>query len=29
MNGWKSQMEVTLYEERVSWICSWGSNITE
>ena len=29
MNGWKSKKEVTLYEECVSWICGWGSNIME
>ena len=25
----KSKKDVTLYEERVSWICGWGSNIME
>ena len=29
MNGWKSKKDVTLYEEHVSWICGWGSNIME
>ena len=29
IKGWKSRNDVTLYDERVSWIFGWGSKITE
>ena len=29
MKGQKSKNDVTLYDEHVSWIFGWGSNITQ